>query len=109
MSRKYSPAIILGIIGVLSLIGSFYIKSQVETGKKQISKAEKQVGFGKQLFSLSPESEEIGETLSSPINKKIDEGKGQVAFYSNLALWLEIGGILCVVVAVASGFLGRRK
>lgn len=109
MFRRYGLTIILGILGTLSLFGSFYIKGQVEAGVKQLSQAESGMNFGKKLFSLTPESEEIGDKLSGPIAHKVAEGKEQIAFYSNLADWLEIGGVLCIVVAIVSFILKKKK
>jgi len=102
MPRRYKLAVILGAVAVVTLSASFYIKSQVEAGLKQISQAEEHMNFGEKLFSITPESKEIGGALSGPIASKIAEGKEQVAFYTHLANWLEITGILCIAVAAVT-------
>ena len=100
MLRGKIGSVVVIIVGVVLLFCSFYIKGQVKEGQEKISGIEKNVGIGDKLFSLSPASKEIGSEISKPIREKVAEGKDQIEFYSSLAKWLEIAGVILVVVGV---------
>ncbi len=97
------------IIGALLIGSSFYIKSQVEAGQKKVTSAEKQTEIGEQLFSLNPATKELGEGLTGSVKEKISEGKEQIEFYTALAKWLEIGGILFAVLGVGLMLPGKKS
>lgn len=101
--------VILIILGVILLSGSFYIKSQVKAGQKQVSQAESTTGFGDKILSLTPETKNLGDKLSSPIQDKVKEGKEQIAFYTNIANWLNILGIISIILGIGTLLGARRK
>jgi hypothetical protein len=88
------------ILGIVLLGGSFYIKAQVQAGLEQIHGVEKNMDMGNKLFSLSPASKAIGDQASKPIQEKVKEGKEQVEFYTALADWLAIGGVVLVILGL---------
>ncbi len=104
------------ILGIVILIGavtmiyfSYYIKTRVNAGKGQISDAQKKVDTADSLFSLSPATKDFGKGLTGSAQKKIDEGQVQIDQYERLASFLQIGGIVLVVVGVGVILVGGRK
>lgn len=92
---------ILLILGGVVLFGfATYIQSEVDQGKTQISSAQSKVDTGETLFSLNPTTKEVGKGIFGGIQKKIDEGKGDVAYYENLAKNLRIAGIIVFIAGV---------
>lgn len=101
MRKKKILGIVLLVIGILLFGASLYIEAQVAEGKEQISSAQGTVDKGKALFSLDPLSQQVGKTITNPIQKKINEGQEEVLYYERLALWLKLAGIICFVTGVA--------
>lgn len=99
----------IALIGVMSLIGSMYIKQQVEEGKGKVGKAEKKIEQGKTLFSLSPATKEVGKGISGAAEKKIGEANEQIAYYSRLANQLQIGGIIFLILGGGMVFIATKK
>lgn len=104
------------ILGIVILIGaitmiyfSYYIKNRVNEGKAQVSDAQKNVDTADSLLSLSPATKGIGKGLTGSAQKKIDEGQLQINQYEGLANYLQIGGIILVVVGVGVILMGGRK
>jgi hypothetical protein len=93
---------VLGILillaGIASLMTSNYITGQVEEGKGQIKAGEQKVKQGQQLFSGNPVGQQIGQGLMGGANKKIAQGKEQIAYYEHLAETLNTAGIVALVV-----------
>ncbi len=108
MKVKKIGSLILIVLGLVLIAGSLVINAKVKEGQEQVSSAEKKVDTGDKLFSIAPGGQGIGETLSEPIQKKIEEGKGEIAFYTAVAKWLEIGGIVVLVLG-ACLILMRKK
>ncbi len=109
MRVKKIFSIIVFVIGILMLGGSYYIKNQVEQGKIQISSAEKSLSRGKSLFSLNPVTKQIGEGISRSADRKIDSANAEIQYYSNVAQGLLIGGIILMVLGAGMFFLGKRS
>ena len=109
MKAKKKWGIVMLILGALLIGSSFYIKSQVVEGQKKVANVEKSTDLSDKLFSVTPETEELGDTLSSPIKGKVSEGKEQIAFYTALANGLEIGGMLLAVLGIGLIFLGKKS
>jgi hypothetical protein len=108
MNLRRILAIIALIIG-LGLIGfSQYIKAEVAEGKQEIAGAQKSVDQGNSLFSLSPYTKDAGKILTDPAQKKIDEGKADVAHYATLSDQLEIGGIALSLLGLIFLAIPRR-
>ncbi len=99
-------AIVIGLV----LVGfSYYIKMSVESGKERIAHAEKQVGTGEKLFSLSPATKQLSKGLTDSAHEKINEGKEQVAKYTLLGRELMIGGFALLVIGSVLLFTMYRK
>ena len=105
MWKRLIFPIVLILIGIISIIGSFYIKSQVVEGRKEIAAGEQKLAKGKKLFSFMP----IGKLIARYGQKKIDEGTRQADFYNHLANWMLIGGIVVIISGGAVFFLNRNK
>ncbi|MGC1879327.1 MAG: hypothetical protein WA678_08140 [Rhabdochlamydiaceae bacterium] len=107
---------ILGIIillaGIASIFFSNYITTQINEGKIKIEKGQKTVDQSNSLFSLNPYSKQVGQGMTSSAQKKIDEGKNEVARYEQIASTLQIFGIAGIVVGAGVtlfSFFGSRK
>ncbi len=107
---------ILGIIillaGIVSICFSHYITTQIKEGKIKIDKGQKTVDQSSSLFSLNPYSKQVGQGMTSSAQKKIDEGKNEVARYEQIASTLQIFGIAGIVVGAGVtlfSFFGSRK
>jgi len=107
MNKKRVIGIILTCLGIAMLFFSSYIRSEVLEGKQQISHAQKSVDSGKGLFK-GP-SKAVGEGIFSGAQKKIDKGRDDVRFYSALAQWLKVGGIIFIVGGVILIIFGRSS
>ncbi len=104
MWKKLVLPIVIILIGVVSIIGSVYIKGQVTEGRKEISAGEQKLAKGKKLL-FRP----IGKLLDRYGRKKLDEGTRQADFYHSLANWMLIGGIVVVVIGGGVIFINRNK
>jgi hypothetical protein len=107
---------ILGIIillaGIASIFFSNYITTQINEGKIKIEKGQKTVDQSNSLFSLNPYSKQVGQGMTSSAQKKIDEGKNEVARYEQIASTLQIFGIAGIVVGAGVtlfSFFSSRK
>lgn len=108
---------IVGILVVIAGIGciffSNYITTQVNEGKIKIEKGQKKMDQSSGLFSSNPYTKPLGKGITSSGQKKIDEGKQQVAHYEELAGTLKIGGIVGIIVGaglvIVSFFVGSNK
>ena len=109
MLKKRILGIIIALLGVSLLLSSFYIKSQVSSGRKEISDAEKKLSTGKKLFSLNPITKEAGKALTAPIDKKIEAGSAKADRYEAIALWFQIGGGIFIVIGAGLIFISRKK
>lgn len=109
MKKKKSFGIILIVVGLVLFGIAHYIKQQVEAGTLQVMSAQRGLNAGKSLFSLTPATQDIGDGLTSPIQRKIDAGKGEIAYYTNLANGLQVLGIVCVAAGAYVVLRGRKK
>lgn len=100
--------IIVIIAGIAALIFSSYIKKQVEEGKSQIGSAQKKVNQGNSLFSLNPVAKEVGQGITGSAQKKINAGTQEVAQYEEIAKWLQICGIIVIVLGAGVLFLKKK-
>jgi uncharacterized membrane protein HdeD (DUF308 family) len=106
MSLKRIIGIVICIGGIVLIFVSNYIKSQVESGKMQISSAESQVSQGKTLFGLNPVSKQVGnQVFFNSAEQQINAGKKDVAYYESLASQLQIAGIIAIVVGLGIVFI----
>ena len=108
MSVKKKSGIVISILGIVLLAGSFYIKSQVAEGQEKIARTEAQVSIGDELLSLSPKAKELSEGVTSSVRKKIGEGQSQVDFYTDLAKYLQIGGGVFLVLGIGLFFFKKN-
>ncbi|NGX34678.1 MAG: hypothetical protein K1060chlam1_01031 [Candidatus Anoxychlamydiales bacterium] len=109
MLTKRISGIIIVILGITLIGTSFYIKSQVSSGREQISEAEKKVQKGKELFSTNPITKELGKGITDSAERKIKAGSAKADRYATLALWFQIGGGILIVVGGVLIFMKRKK
>lgn len=99
----------IGIIGIALIFVAVYINNQVASGEEQISSAKQKVNSIDNLFSVTPESKQIGSTLTTPAKRKIKEGEAEVTYYSQLAKNIQIGAIILIVLGSGLFFFPSRK
>lgn len=100
----------IGILVGLTLIGgSFIIRHEIEIGQKTIAHAEQGMGLGEDLLSISPPTKEMGKSLSDPMQHAMQEGKDKITLYTIVSKWMEIVGILLVIVATAFIIMSKKK
>jgi hypothetical protein len=110
MNVKKISSLVVVVLGVGMLWGSYYINAQVASGQMQVDSAERKINQSKSLFSLNPVAKEIGEGMTKSADRKINEAKDEISYYSNVARNLQIGGIVALIVGVLGFvFLGRSK
>lgn len=109
MKTKKIFGIVLVILGVILLCGSFYIKSQVKAGQEKLSFAEETKDLGDKILSITPGTKEFGEHVTGSIQDKVREGKEQIAFYTTVANSLEIGGIISLILGIALFLICKKK
>ena len=109
---KMFSGIIISIFGIVLLIASFIIKSQVSSGRERISEAKSNVQTSQKLFSLTPVTKEFGKGLTGSAERQIREGSAKADTYDTIALWFQIGGGVFIVIGaglVVMSFVGRSK
>lgn len=109
MKSKKMFGIVLLIVGIVMLGASFYIKGQVGVGRIQISNAQRNVDSGTSIFSMTPATNQVGKGLFGGAQGRIDAGTQQADYYDQMAGWLQIGGVLCIIVGGALIFFSSRK
>jgi len=109
MRTRRILGIILIVLGVCSITLSFYIKSQVKEGRKQISGAQEKINKGKELFSLNPLAKDVGKSITNPIEKKLKKESTKADKYDTVGTWLQIGGVVAIVIGGFLIFIGRKK
>lgn len=109
MNLKRSVAIFIFALGVGALAISYYIKNEVKQGEKKIAHAEKQVKKGDALLSLSPATKQLGKGFLGSAQEKIAQGKEDVAKYTSLAGWLQMGGILFILLGLGGLFIPQKR
>lgn len=101
-------AIIIIVVGLAALGGSFYVKRQVAQGRQQISEGQSKVDTGQGLLKSNPFTNEAGKILSAPAQSKIDAGTREADSWAQYAQWLKWGGIALIVIGFLI-LLNRRK
>lgn len=101
--------ILLIIVGFCGLSFSFYIRSQVEDGKRQIHSAEHKVNKGKKLFSVTPITKPIGNLVTASAEEKIAAGKEEVFFYEGIEQILMIAGIICIAAGLGMIIFKKKR
>ncbi len=101
--------IVILIIGIVMLGASFYIKNQVLQGRAEISSAQSKVDTGTSLFNMSSTTKPVGGAVFGGAQSQINAGSAQADYYAQMANWLQIGGIILIIVGAGIIFLSGRK
>lgn len=104
------------VIGVLLFIGgvfliglSNYIKTQVAAGNEQIFGAQQKVDQANSLFGRNPLTNVIGQGITSGAQKKIEQGKADISYYTVIADRCQVGGIALVIIGAGVVYFCRKK
>ncbi len=109
MNWKRILGAILAVGGIVLWVFSFYIKEQVAVGQQKIQSAQQKVDTANRLFSVRPETQQVGKTLTNPIQQKIDEGSYTAAQYTALAHRLQFWGIVCLAGGGILIVFGKKR
>lgn len=109
MNVKKIISVALVIVGCFMLGGSYYIKKEIREGQLQIDSAKSTVKTGTKIFSLSPVTEPIGSGIARAADKKIRSGEEQIAYYTKVANFLLVGGLVLVGGGVFLFFTERKR
>jgi hypothetical protein len=105
--RVFGFVVLIG--GIVLMVLSSYIKTQVEQGKMDIASGQEKVDMGNSLFSLNPVTKELGKGVTSSAQNRINQGRLDVTEYEMIAGWLKVGGIVLIVLGAAVVVFGRSK
>jgi hypothetical protein len=106
---KQMTGLLLVVVGVAMLCISYYIHTQVVEGQGQIRAGQEKVDMVKRPFSLSPASKPIGNVITGSAQSQIDEGRGKVAYYEMVAKYLQIGGVIAIILGIGLWLFGLFK
>ena len=109
MNFKQIIGAVIFVGGIALLFLAHYINVQIEQGNTQIFSAQQKVDTGKGLFNRTPATKPIGEGLTSGAQRKIDEGRGTIAYYEIIAQRCQIGGIIALIVGAGMMYFLRTK
>lgn len=111
--------ILIAVAGIVMILYSNYIFTQIGEGRGKIARAEKGMETGKSMFSLapaevrdSPYAKEVGGYATSSIQEKIDSGKATIEEYERIANGLKWGGWAAVIIGALLflfSFTGGKK
>lgn len=104
--------ILLIVLGISSFIGSNYIRSQVDQGKRKVKKAQSAVNATNSATSGNATLYFFSRTATGPIQNQINEGKKDIAYFQSVAKNLDIAGWVMVgtgaFLTVWAFYRGRR-
>jgi hypothetical protein len=101
--------IVMLVLGIVLVASSLYIKKEISEGQEKISSAQRRVNQSKSLFNLTPITKEVGKGITNSAQKKIDAGVEEVQYYTDLARWFQIGGIVLVVLGGGVALVAKKK
>ncbi len=104
--------ILVFIAGIVSILISNHINTEVKEGTLQVTQGEQKVDQANKLFGFNQTTQEVGKAVTSSSNKKIAAGKETIAYYKELAQELQTGGIIGCVAGVGIfiiSFFGKSR
>lgn len=109
MNLKKLIGIVMLIGGIIMIVTSIYIKNEVSSGRREISSSQRQVNQANDLFSLTPQTKEVGKVFTDSAQGQINKGTLKADLYAKRALWLQIGGIILIILGIGVFFVGKKK
>ncbi len=110
MNLKKIIAIVVLIGGISLILISNYIKNRVATGRQEISGAQQQVNQRNQLFTVAPPAAQvIGRGFNNSAQSRINQGTQEADMYAQRAHWLQIGGIVLIILGIGIFIFPIRK
>jgi hypothetical protein len=97
------------IVGIIMILVSVYIKTQLEQGRALVGSAKEKVEAGKSLFSLSPYTKEVGKGITRGAERKIKEGEMEISKYGAISNFAMYSGIVLVIVGSVIFFLPKTR
>lgn len=109
MSVRKVYGVVMLVIGIVAFGLSMYIRDQVDEGREKVSSAQRRLDQGNSLFNLTPFTKQIGKGVTGGAQNKINEGILQIQKYNDFAAWLQVGGIVFMVVGAGIAIIAKRK
>ena len=101
--------IVICVCGLVLIGVSFYIHSQVAQGREQIAAGQNQIDQTNKLFSIVPQTKDVGSTLTKSGQQRVNMGQQQADEYESRANKLQIAGIVLVIVGAGIAILGGKR
>lgn len=110
MKTKKIASIVIVAIGVVLFLISMYITKQVLAGQEQINSGQQKVDTANKMFGMNPVTKQVGKTfVTGSAQERINAGQAEVDYYTQVAMWTKIGGIVLIVVGAGYFFFGCKK
>ena len=109
MSWKKISAIAAVVIGVVMLLASGYISTQVKEGKVRIEQGQRKVDTLDSSFVMSKYTKPMSGKAVEFGKGKLDAGRKDVAKYQAMSTKLWIGGIILIIVGAVAYYYYREE
>ena len=96
------------VVGIAMLGGAYYIKGQVNQGKIRIAAGEQRLNQADAIFSL-PGASVLGDHIKEGGKRKITAGNRDIAYYTKMANYLQIGGIVFISLGLVFFAISFRR
>jgi hypothetical protein len=97
------------VVGAICVFFSNYIAVQVAEGKYKVASGQQKVNMIDSAFSQSKYTKGVGQVFTGSAQRRIDEGKAEIAKYEGLANKLQVGGAIVAVLGVVLLFVWKRR
>ena len=103
---KKTAAPILIVIGIALIAFAINMHNQLETKQVKISHAEQQMAHPR---PLRPLRDSVATQSNETLQEKIDSGIQSISNREELVVWMEIAGVVCVILGIGSLIKRKKK
>lgn len=103
MNKTAAPILI--VIGIALIGFAINMHNQNETGQVKISHAEQQMEHPR---PLRPLRDSIASQSNATTQERIDTGIANISSREEIVVWMEIAGVVCVLLGIGS-LIKRKK
>lgn len=108
MIRKITGIVFI-IIGIALYFTGNYVANEVKAGRKKIENAQQAVDAGTALTKTNKATKGVGDIFASPIQKRIDDGRHDAAYYESVAYWLHLWAVIITILGIILFIFGFVK